>query len=313
VNSDHVQGRMNSFVDTPVRVSVPATSANLGPGYDALGLALGLRDTVTVQVADHGVDVQVTGEGEDSLPRDDSHLVVRAVRRGFAAMGLRAPGLRLRCDNTIPQARGMGSSSAAIVAGVLAASGLVAGGTLLMDEQAVYALAADLEGHPDNVAPALFGGCTIAYTTADGVRAATVAVDPRIQTTVFVPPYAMETAAARRMLPTTVPHADAASNAGRAALLVAALSGQPELLLDATEDRLHQRQRGPAMPESLRLVDELRARGVPAVISGAGPAVLAFSAAGEKALGVRAPDGWAVRRLPVDHGARVELLGASRG
>jgi homoserine kinase len=304
---------MNSFVDTPVRVSVPATSANLGPGYDALGLALGLRDKVTVEIAEDRLEVLITGEGEDSLPRDDSHLVIRALRRGFAAMGMQAPGVRLRCDNAIPQGRGLGSSSAAIVAGVLAARALVPGGTLLMDEQAVFALAAELEGHPDNVAPALFGGCTIAYTTPEGVRVATVAVDPRIQTTLFVPPYAMETAAARRMLPATVPHGDAAHNAGRAALLVAALSGQPELLLDATEDRLHQRQRGPALPQSLRLVDDLRAHGVPAVISGAGPSVLAFSAEGEDAaLRARLPDGWAVLRLPVDRGARVELLGASR-
>ena len=291
-----------------MRVSVPATSANLGPGYDALGLALGLRDTVTVEVADHGVEVLVTGEGEDSLPRDHRHLVVQAVRRGFEAMGMRPPGLRLRCENAIPQARGLGSSSAAIVAGVLAARALVAGGTLLMDEQAVYALAADLEGHPDNVAPALFGGCTIAYTTGDGVRVASVAVDPRIQATMIVPPYVMETAAARRMLPATVPHADAARNAGRAALLVAALSGQPELLLDATEDRLHQQQRGPAMPESLQLVEGLRGHGVPAVISGAGPSVLAFSTEGqEEALRRYVPDRWMVRRLPVDRGAQVEL------
>src|SRR5689334_5119229 len=115
---------MNSFVDTPVRVSVPATSANLGPGYDALGLALGLRDTVTVEIAEDGLEVLITGEGEDSLPSDDSHLVIRALRRSFAAMGMQAPGVRLRCDNAIPQGRGLGSSSAAIVAGVLAARAL---------------------------------------------------------------------------------------------------------------------------------------------------------------------------------------------
>jgi homoserine kinase len=304
---------MTAFVHDPVRVSVPATSANLGPGYDALGLALGQRDAVVAQVADSGFEVAVTGQGEDSLPRDANHLVVRAMLHGFEAMGVRPPGLSLRCENTIPQARGLGSSSAAIVAGVLAARALVAGGTLLMDDEAVYALAARLEGHPDNVAPALFGGCTIAYLHGDGFRVASVAVDPRIHTTVFVPPYSLQTAAARAMLPATVPHVDAARNAGRAALLVAALAGQPELLLDATEDRLHQDYRAPGMPDSVRLLRGLRAQGVPAVISGAGPSVLAFSTeVDQPELCRRAPAGWAALALPVDRGARVDLLGAPR-
>ena len=301
---------MTTFVDVPVRVSVPATSANLGPGYDALGLALSRRDTVTAAVAGSGVGVVVTGEGEDCLPRDTDHLVVRAMLHAFEAMGVRPPGLSVHCDNTIPQARGMGSSSAAIVAGILAARALVAGGTLLMDEEAVYALAAGLEGHPDNVAPALFGGCTIAYRDGGGVRVASVAVDPRIHTTVFVPPYSLETAAARQMLPASVPHADAADNAGRSALLVAALAGQPELLLDATEDRLHQAYREAAMPDSLQLLRRLRADGVPAVISGAGPSVLAFSAeVDQPQLAARAPGGWTALPLAVDRGARVDLVG----
>ncbi len=304
---------MSAFIDVPVRVSVPATSANLGPGYDALGLALGRRDTVTAEAGGDAIRVVVTGEGEGTLPTDANHLVVRAMLRGFEAMGVHPSGLTLRCENTIPQARGMGSSSAAIVAGILAARALVAGGTLLMDDEAVYSLAAGLEGHPDNVAPALFGGCTIAYTVDAGVRVATVAVDPRVATTLFVPPHPVETAAARRMLPRTVPHADAAHNAGRAALLVAALTGQPELLLDATEDRLHQTYREAAMPESLRLLRELREDNVPAVISGAGPTVLAFSSAADQGvLRGRSPVGWSTLTLPVDQGAQVELLGAAR-
>jgi homoserine kinase len=300
------------FVEGPVQVTVPATSANLGPGYDALGLALGRWDTVTVEVTGDGTRVEVCGEGEGSLPLDDSHLVVRAMRLGFEAMGVQPDGLWLRCENTIPQARGMGSSSAAIVAGVLAARALVAGGTLLMDDDAVYAQAAELEGHPDNVAPALFGGFTIAYRDSERFRVAGVAGDPRIEVTLFVPPYPVETAAARAMLPGAVPHADAACNAGRAALLVAALSGQPELLLDATEDRLHQGYREPAMPESLALLHTLRADRIPAVVSGAGPTVLAFvDGADRDVVRAKAPAGWQALALPIDRdGARTQVLGA---
>lgn len=299
------------FVEGPVRVSVPATSANLGPGYDALGLALGRWDTVTAEVVGDGTRVEVSGEGEGSLPLDDTHLVVRAMRLGFEAMGVRPDGLSLRCENTIPQARGMGSSSAAIVAGVLAARALVAGGTLLMDDDAVYALAAELEGHPDNVAPALFGGFTIAYSDNGRFRVAGVAVDPRIEATLFVPPYSVETSAARAMLPGRVPHADAARNAGRAALLVAALSGQPELLLDATEDRLHQGYREAAMPASLALLRTLRADRIPAVVSGAGPTVLAFvDGVDRDAVCAKAPAGWQALVLPIDpEGARTQVLG----
>ena len=302
---------MTTFVDGPVRVSVPATSANLGPGYDALGIALARWDSVIAEVGGSDVRVRVSGEGEGSLPLDETHLVVRAMRRGFEAMGVRPSGLSLRCENTIPQARGMGSSSAAIVAGVLAARALVAGGTLLMDDDAVYALAAELEGHPDNVAPALFGGFTIAFADGGRLGVARVAVDPRIQATLFVPPYPVETSVARKMLPSSVPHGDAADNAGRAALLVAALSGQPELLLEATQDRLHQDYREPAMPESIALLRALRADRIPAVLSGAGPTVLAFvDGVDQHAVRARAPQGWQALVLAVERdGARTQVLG----
>ena len=292
---------MTTFVDGPVRVSVPATSANLGPGYDALGIALARWDSVIAEVVRSDVRVRVSGEGEGSLPLDETHLVVRAMRRGFEAMGVRPSGLSLRCENTIPQARGMGSSSAAIVAG----------GTLLMDDDAVYALAAELEGHPDNVAPALFGGFTIAFADGGRLGVARVAVDPRIQATLFVPPYPVETSVARKMLPSSVPHGDAADNAGRAALLVAALSGQPELLLEATQDRLHQDYREPAMPESIALLRALRADRIPAVLSGAGPTVLAFvDGADQDVVPARAPQGWQALVLPIDRdGARTQVLG----
>lgn len=293
---------MATFVDGPVRVTVPATSANLGPGFDSLGLALSMRDELTAEVTGSGLEVQVTGAGAADVPRDESHLVVRAMREAFDLMGAQPPGLRLTCLNAIPHARGLGSSSAAIVAGVVLARALVAGGSLLADEQALFRLAACIEGHPDNVAPALFGGFTISGRDEDGgFFAVSSAVDPRVQTVVFVPPSSVSTEVARELLPAEVPHADAAADAGRAALLVAALAGQPEQLLRATRDYLHQRYRRPAMPDSVDLVDRLRADGVPALVSGAGPTVLAFTdAAGANALTARSPRGWTSQVLGID-------------
>jgi homoserine kinase len=300
---------MPTFVTGPVTVSVPATSANLGPGFDALGLALDHRDRVTAAVIGSGLEIEVIGEGEGSVPLDERHLVHRSMARAFATMGIEVPPLRLRCENVVPHGRGLGSSSAAIVAGVCAARGLVAGGSLLMDDDAVLALAAEIEGHPDNVAPALLGGFTVAYDDRGTFRAASVAVDPRVQTVAFVPPDPVETTVARGLLPAQVGHADAAANAGRAALMVAAMSTRPELLLAATEDRLHQEHREPAMPASLALVRALRQDGFPAVVSGAGPTVLVLTDASQvEVLAARVPDGWRVLRLAVDRdGARVEL------
>lgn len=268
---------MARFVDGPVRVSVPATSANLGPGFDALGVALSLRDELEAEVAPDGLRVEVTGEGAEDVPLDDSHLVVRAMHAGFDAMGACPPGLVLRCHNAIPHCRGLGSSSAAIVAGVALARALVAGGDLLLDDEAIFELASALEGHPDNVAPALFGGFNIAGRDRDGFFAVRSAVDPRVSAVVFVPPYSLSTDLARTLLPAQVPHAEAAANAGRAALLVASLAGRPELLLRATEDLLHQSYRASAMPDSLALVGSLREQGHAAVVSGAGPTVLVFT------------------------------------
>lgn len=293
---------MTTFVTGPVRASVPATSANLGPGFDALGLALGLRDRLEAEILDSGLVVEVDGVGAGDVPHDDRHLVVRALRAAFDLLGVQPPGLRLHCHNVIPHARGLGSSSAAIVGGVWLARELVAGGRLFVDDDTLLDLAARLEGHPDNVAPALLGGFVISGQDDDGYFAVPSAVDPRIGTVVFVPPQPVSTEAARGLLPAEVPHADAAANAGRAALLVAALAGQPEALLRATEDRLHQEHRKPAMPESLDLVADLRADGVPAIISGAGPTVLAFTDTTDGLL-ARCPEGWRAQQLAVDtHG-----------
>ncbi|QBR91735.1 homoserine kinase [Nocardioides euryhalodurans] len=298
---------MTTFVQGPVQVSVPATSANLGPGYDALGLALDLRDTLTGEVTGGGLTVEVTGEGSDEVPRDETHLVVRAMNLAFDEMGQRPPGLRLRCDNAVPHARGLGSSSAAIVGGIALARALVAGGTLLLDDDAAFRLAARLEGHPDNVAPAWYGGFVVSGHEGEDFWAVPASVDPRVSAVVFVPPTPVSTEAARQLLPDTVPHADAAANAGRAALLVTALAGRPEHLHLATRDWLHQTYRRPAMPESLDLVDALRAGGVAAVVSGAGPTVLAFCAGCDAAeLRRGAPHGWRSLSLEVSRdGVRV--------
>jgi homoserine kinase len=297
---------MVTFVDGPVRVSVPATSANLGPGYDALGLALSLRDQLEAEVTGSGLVVEVDGAGADDVPRDESHLVVRAMRAAFDAIGATPPGLRLACTNAIPHARGLGSSSAAIVGGLCLARGLVAGGTLLLDDDKVFRLAARLEGHPDNVAPALYGGFLVSGRDNGAFWAARSAVDPRVGAVVFVPPTPVSTQLARGLLPDAVPHAEAAANAGRTALLVAALAGQPEHLHRATRDYLHQEYRRTAMPESIAFMEALRADGAAAVVSGAGPTVLAFShgpdpASGEAAaLLARCPEGWRAHHLSVD-------------
>lgn len=291
---------MTTFAPGPVRVSVPATSANLGPGFDALGLALDLRDRLEAEVIERGLVVEVDGVASDEVPLDEGHLVVRAMRAAFDELGVQPPGLRLRCENVIPHARGLGSSSAAIVAGVWLARELVAGGRLLLGDESLLDLAARIEGHPDNVAPALLGGFVIAGQDPDGTFYAVPSeVDPRIGAVVFVPPDAVTTEAARGLLPKEVPHADAAANAGRAALLVAALAGRPEELWRATADRLHQDYRRPAMPASLELVDALRAERVPAIISGAGPTVLAFTDTTD-GLMARCPEGWTALQLGID-------------
>ncbi|MCX5204195.1 homoserine kinase [Streptomyces sp. NBC_00237] len=290
-----------AFRAAAVRVRVPATSANLGPGFDAFGLAVGLYDDVVVRVADSGLHIDIAGEGAETLPRDERHLLVRAMRTAFDVLGGQPRGLEIVCANRIPHGRGLGSSSAAICAGIMAARAVTIGGDAKLDDEALLELATEIEGHPDNVAACLLGGFTLAWMDSGAARA--IRMDPAdsIVPVVFVPSTPVLTEAARGLLPRTVPHVDASVNAGRAALLVEALTRRPELLLPATEDRLHQDYRTPAMPESLALVARLRADGVPAVISGAGPTVLALAEDGTADKVVRmAGDGWAEARLNLD-------------
>jgi homoserine kinase len=299
-----------SYRAAPVRVRVPATSANLGPAFDCAGLALGLYDDVVVRVADSGLVVDVAGEGSDVLPRDKRHLVVRSLRAAFDVLGGQPRGLEVVCANRIPQARGLGSSSAAIVAAVVAARALVLGGEELLDDDAALDLATRLEGHPDNVAAALRGGATFAWESVGGTRVHRVDVHRSIAPVVFVPTTKASTKKVRGLLPETVSHQDAAANSGRSALLGLALTQAPHLLLEATQDRLHQLYRSSAMPRSFGLVEKLRADGVAAVISGAGPTVLALATTDTvERVAARAPKGWDVHVLPVEQaGAAVVPL-----
>jgi homoserine kinase len=291
------------FRAAPLRVRVPATAANLGPAFDAAGLALTLYDDIVVQVTESGLDVQVAGEGAETVATGERHLVVKAMRAAFKLLGGQPRGLALRCANRIPHGRGLGSSAAAIVSGVVAARALVVGGSDRMDDLALLRLACSLEGHPDNVAACMLGGFTLAWTDGDAVRAVRSAVAPGIVPVALVPTTSVSTAKARRMLPEQVPFADAAFAAGRGALLSVALTSRPDLLMAATEDRLHQRYRAAAMPRSAALVQRLRDQGVPAVVAGAGPTVLALAdaATADRAVAA-APGSWSTHVLDVDSG-----------
>lgn len=299
---------MSSFRRDAVRVLVPASSANLGPAFDSAGLALDLVDELVGMVSDDdGVLVEVVGEGCDDVARDESHLVVRAMAAGFAWLGEQPSGFVLRCTNAIPHGRGLGSSAAAVVGGIVLARAMVVDGPERMTDDDVLQVALAFESHPDNLSAALHGGFTVAWLDADG-RADVVRLDPHADVTVvaLVPPDELLTARARALLPTQVPLADAVANISRAALLVHALTVDPRRLMAATEDRLHQAQRAEAFPASLQLVARLRERGIPAVISGAGPTVLAFPPPGSGTLVDQVVDGdqhadgaWSVLRLPI--------------
>ena len=255
-----------------VTVEVPATSANLGPGFDCFGLALDWRESIRLEVGESGYQIDVTGEAADLVPRDESHLILRSTLVGLADLGVSAPGLRLVGHNVIPHGRGLGSSSAAIVAGLLAAQTLVG-----HEPDAAWLLrhADAIEGHPDNVAAAIYGGFVLAYDGPHGVTAARADLASDLALMVFIPETPVATHATRNVLPEQVPHADAAANSGRAALLVHALAvGNYRLLADATRDWLHQDYRQRAMPASYDLLTDLRGHGYAAVISGAGPSVL---------------------------------------
>ena len=285
-----------TFKAAPARVRVPATSANLGSAFDSAGLALTLYDEMIGVITDEpGVTVDISGEGADTLPRNAKHLVAKSMVAAFDAMGGQPRGFALVTANHIPHGRGLGSSSAAIVGGIVLARALVVGGDQLLPDHEALALASALEGHPDNVAATLLGGFTIAWTEGVG-QAHSMLPLPGIVPVACIPHTALATKKARGLLPESVPHADAAFNVARSALLVAALTQDPSLLLVATDDKLHQQQRREAMPRSLDLVARLREAGIPAAISGAGPTVLALT------------DRAGVERIPALAGARFDVV-----
>jgi homoserine kinase len=257
---------------TILKVTVPATSANLGPGFDSLGMALAFYDEYELETTDTGLDISIDGEGSKSAAKDESNLIYKSIKLVFDSVGEKVPGIRLRCKNSIPHGRGMGSSGAAVAGGVMLAAGLLA--NKKFSEQQLLEFATRMEGHPDNVAPALFGGLTIAWVDETGPHHKKLTVHRGISPLVLVAPNEMSTKLARSLQPESVPHTDAAFNVSRSALLVAALTQSPELMMSATEDRLHQNYRASAMPETSKLISKLREKGHPAVVSGAGPSVL---------------------------------------
>lgn len=292
--------------------TVAASSANLGPGFDCLGLALSLYDEIVVETTESGLVVEVEGEGAGEVPLDSTHLVVRAIEHGLQTAGLAVPGLKVRCRNDIPHARGLGSSAAAVVGGLAAVNGLVGQvSSPPFSRSELIQLASEFEGHPDNASAAVLGGAVVSWSEHDPVLPRYSAIQLRLHPDIHlfpaIPQERSSTAATRGLLPETVRHVDARFNISRAALLVVALTERPDLLMEATEDVLHQSQRAPAMPRSAELLELLRRYGIAAVLSGAGPTVIALTTAPElpvEALEYGAANGFTVSEMAVGQGVR---------
>lgn len=299
-----------------IKVSVPATSANVGSGFDALGLAVTLYNTATFEESD---TLDISAADGTRIPRGESNLVYRSAKTLFDRVGKKMPPLRIVQTNPIPMARGLGSSSACIIAGLLGANRMLGD---VLDKQELLTLATAIEGHPDNVAPALLGGLTSSVFEGGQVYSVKRDVDQSLCFAAFVPDYKLLTEAARAALPKTVPHKDAVYNLSRAALLPAAFcEGRHDLLAIATEDRLHQPYRLPLMPGAAEVFAIARECGAKAVyVSGAGSTVMAvaeradaerFYAGAERALerleGLDGCEAFALLRLDADNtGATVE-------
>ncbi len=303
-----------TFKAKPMQVQVPASSANLGPGFDAFGLALAMHDRYVAQVLDDSIlDIDVTGEGADEVPRNEKNLLVKAMYKGFDFLGGRPKGLAIRALNVNPHGRGLGSSASAIVGGLVLARALVLNGEDYMSDIQLLSLATDMEGHPDNVSASLFGGATISWFEVEKHKSSAhcihLNVDPRIQAMAYIPSKALATSKARKMLPETIPFADAVRNTTNAAVMGHALTTRPDLLFVATEDFLHQSYRAEAMPESYALVQKLRGAGVAAFISGAGPTVLALHTADQREVEeLKLAGGKAFEATPLEIASRGAVL-----
>jgi homoserine kinase len=267
-----------------ITVRVPASTANLGPGFDTLGMALGLYNRVRVAETSGPVSVEVDGEGQGTLETGADNLVYRAISRLYQEVGQEPPALRIRLQTAIPVSRGLGSSSTAIVGGLVAANALL--GEPLTREQ-VLALAVEMEGHPDNVTPALLGGFQVTSLTEDGLIHLRIPTPSGLRAVVCVPAAAVSTADARRVLPQSYSRADAVFNVSRATLLVAAmLTGHTEVLRAAMQDRIHQPYRAALIPGfEAALQGALNAGAVGACLSGSGSTMLALTCGNEAAVG----------------------------
>lgn len=260
-----------------VTAAIPATTANLGPGFDCMGLALDIHDTVSVQPASGEADeIVIDGVGADTLPRDRTHLVLGTMRDLFERQGWQIGPLRLRCTNRIPHGQGLGSSASAIVAGLFVGKAFAQRAGYDVSGVDLLQIGSDIDGHPDNVAPCLNGGLNVSWDDDGRWGVAHLDPHPSIRAVLAIPSAVLSTAVARQLIPQTVPHEDAVRNSARAALCIHAFTVDPSLLLPATEDFLHQRYRASAYQQSYDLVQRLRGAGIAAAISGAGPAVIMF-------------------------------------
>nr|WP_082978160.1 homoserine kinase [Mycobacterium gordonae] len=292
--------------------TVSASSANLGPGFDSLGLALSLCDEIVVETTDSGLVVTVEGEGAGQVPLGPEHLVVRAIQRGLQAAGVCAGGLAVRCRNDIPHSRGLGSSAAAVVSGLAVVNGLVAQtDSAPLSEAQLIQLASEFEGHPDNASAAVLGGAVVSWadhsTGRPDYSAVPLSLHPDIHLFAAIPEERSSTAETRVLLPAQVSHEDARFNISRVALLVVALTQRPDLLMAATEDVLHQPQRAPAMPSSAEYLRLLRRHSVAATLSGAGPSLIALSTEPElpaEAVEYGTANGFMIKKMTVGDGVR---------
>jgi homoserine kinase len=291
-----MSARISLVSGSSVRVRVPGSSANIGPGFDSIGLALGIWDEYVVTVtSEPGLSIDVEGEGAADVPRDELHLVHRSMLAAWERLDVRTPdGLHLSCRNAVPHGRGLGSSATSIVAGIVVAQGLCdiatgqtragagagVGSFDSFDRVLTNNLAAALEGHPDNSSASIFGGMTLSWSDdvdPEQIHTVQLEVSAEVIPMLFVPATQLSTATARAVLPAQVSHGIAARNSARAGLLVEAVTRRPDLLLAGTREWLHQEQRRSSFPESMALLDALRGKGHAAVISGAGPSVLVLT------------------------------------
>lgn len=302
-------------------IKVPATSANLGPGFDCAGLAVALYDELEIHTTEAGFSATVEGEGHNYLPTDARHLIIAQIRMRLEQLGWHLPGLKLKATNRIPHSRGLGSSAAAHIAAAMAVQALLPNDAGITRAD-ILQWASEAEGHPDNVAPAIYGGLTFSWKEAsandDAYRAITLDPHADITPVVAIPSKPLSTAAARTLLPATVPHTEAVANAARAALLAPAMTIDPQLVFAATEDWLHQQYRQPSMPETLEHITAMRSIGHAAVVSGAGPTLCVFATSNAEAdvvvdtleqRAAKSSQHWEVRILPVaTEGATMEVF-----